>query len=212
MPNVIIFGSNGSIGSHCYSKFLNSGWSTFHGKKNLEEMLHCPSIDGVVWAQGLNLNKSFLETQDLEWSDVLDANLFFTIRSLKYLLNKNKLKKGSRLVIVGSVWEKIHRKNKSAYIVSKSAAAGLVRSLASELSEYKISINCVSPGVIRSPMSIKNLTLEQISKVENETPTNELVTLDNVANVIHFMISNESSGINGQSIIVDNGWSSHRNV
>ena len=61
-------------------------------------------------------------------------------------------------------------------------------------------------------MTDKNLTAEQISDVENGTPGGKLVTPTQLAKIVRFLASDEASGINGQSIVVDNGWAQSRDV
>jgi NAD(P)-dependent dehydrogenase (short-subunit alcohol dehydrogenase family) len=115
-------------------------------------------------------------------------------------------------VILGSVWQNVARSNKTAYITSKSALTGLVRGLAVEFGPLGISINGVLPGVVESEMTRKNLSQDQIEKIATGTPGHLLITAEQVANIVTFLLSKDSSGINGQSIVVDNGWTISRDV
>jgi NAD(P)-dependent dehydrogenase (short-subunit alcohol dehydrogenase family) len=131
---------------------------------------------------------------------------------LKSLLNNNSISEGARLVIFSSVWENVARKNKSAYISSKAAIGGFIRSMACELGELNISINGLLPGIIDTPMTRKNLTQEQVNQIIDETPSKKLVRPEEIARVAEFLASKNSQGINGQSITVDNAWTISRNV
>jgi NAD(P)-dependent dehydrogenase (short-subunit alcohol dehydrogenase family) len=75
-----------------------------------------------------------------------------------------------------------------------------------------IAINAILPGVTESAMTSRNLSVDQISEIKKTTPTGKLVELSQIASVIEFLVSNKSTGINGQSIFVDNGWSQTKNV
>jgi NAD(P)-dependent dehydrogenase (short-subunit alcohol dehydrogenase family) len=128
------------------------------------------------------------------------------------MLDNHLLEASSSLVVVSSVWQNITRKNKFSYSVSKAAIEGLVNSVMADFSITGMRINAVLPGVVDSKMTRENLTSSQISKIESETPNNTLVTAQQLAKVISWLLSGESKGINGQFITVDNGWSNVRTL
>jgi NAD(P)-dependent dehydrogenase (short-subunit alcohol dehydrogenase family) len=73
-------------------------------------------------------------------------------------------------------------------------------------------INSVLPGVVDSKMTRQNLSESQIEKVQMETPTQTLVTTEELARVVAWLVSADSRGVNGQFITVDNGWSHVRSI
>jgi NAD(P)-dependent dehydrogenase (short-subunit alcohol dehydrogenase family) len=73
-------------------------------------------------------------------------------------------------------------------------------------------MNAVLPGVVDTPMTRANLSQAQITNIEKETPMKTLVTSEDVARAVNWLASPESSGINGQFIRVDNGWSQIRAI
>jgi len=134
------------------------------------------------------------------------------VKTLKTLVDYNSFAAGARLVVFSSVWEEVARKNKSAYISSKAAIGGFIRSMACELGDKNISINGVLPGIIDSPMTRKNLSSSQVNQIMDQTPGNKLVKPEEIASIAEFLASKNSQGINGQSITVDNAWTISRNV
>ena len=212
MADLLIFGSSGALGRACLSIIEKSGWTIQVASRDIEHLTASKKFQAVIWAQGKNLTKPFVDTTAEDWSSVLDANLMFVIKSLKILLERDLVDNDARLVVISSIWSKIHRSNKSAYIVSKSALNGLVKSVASDLSYKGIAINSVSPGVVDTPMTRANLSLDEIAEIKNESLGGNLVTPENIAHVVEFLISRKSDGINAQDIVVDNGWAHHRNV
>jgi NAD(P)-dependent dehydrogenase (short-subunit alcohol dehydrogenase family) len=128
------------------------------------------------------------------------------------LVSKNILSSNARLVILGSIWSDLGKKNKSSYAASKAAVTSLIRGLIQEDEFKNIAINVVSPGIVDSKMTRQNLNKLQIESIQNETPGRKIVTSDEVSKVVYFLASVESKGINGQNIVVDNGWSATRNV
>lgn len=168
------------------------------------------SVTGIVWAQGLNTNDSIQSFSSETFNNVIDANITYIINTLNWMLESNFISNGARLVVISSIWEKTSRPDKLSYSISKSALSGLVKSLAIDLAKKRISVNAVLPGVIDSPMTHKNLTQDQISRIIQGTPLGELISVEMVANVCSFLLSEKSAGITGQSILVDGGWTNSR--
>lgn len=209
---IVIFGATGTLGSACLHELDVKGFEAVPVGRDLGLLKDIGKIDGAVWAQGMNFTGTFAETTGEAWDEIWDANFNFIVKSLGILLDQKSFNTGSRLVVISSVWQELTRAEKVAYIASKAAVGGLVRGLASDLGPEGISINAVLPGVIDSPMTEKNLSLEQINGIKSGTPGGELASSEEVAEVVAFLIDRKSSGINGQSIIVDRGWSITRNV
>lgn len=212
MDNVLIFGSSGTLGSECAKYFAEKKWSVLTSDRNVKEVDSYRNLNAVVWAQGSNLTASLQQMEKAQWDEIWEANFFFVVKTLKTLLDNNSLAANARLVVFSSVWEEVARKNKSAYISSKAAIGGFIRSMASELGDKNISINGLLPGIIESPMTRKNLSLAQMNQIIDQTPGNKLVKPEEIASIAEFLASKNSQGINGQSITVDNAWTISRNV
>lgn len=206
----LVFGASGSIGAACTEKLQLFG-NTIGGSRDLGELerqVHSISrIAGVIWAQGINATDS-AETFHIDsFEKVMDANVTFVLRSLKVLLDSGKIQSDSQLVVVSSVWSQLSRPNKMSYGISKAAACGLVRSLAADLGPLGIQVNAVSPGPIDTPMTISNLKPEELDRVISESPLKRLVYLNEVASVVCELATGKLSGVTGQEIIIDSGWS-----
>jgi 3-oxoacyl-[acyl-carrier protein] reductase len=210
IANYLIFGASGSIGSSCAEKIRLSG-SVINGSRDSVELAQqiqmISEFDGVVWAQGINSADSAIDFTRNNYENVMDANVSFILDSLKLLLDAGKLSRNSQLVILSSVWGRVSRPNKLSYGISKAALSGLVRSLAVDLGPIGIQVNAVSPGPVDTPMTIKNLNPEELGRVISEVPLKRLVTLDEVTSLIYELVTGKLSGVNGQEIVVDGGWS-----
>ena len=101
------------------------------------------------------------------------------------------------------------RENKLSYSVSKSALSGLVKNLSYDLSEQQILINNVLPGVIDNEMTQKTLKVEQLEYIKNYMKFGRLINLSDVFNLVKFLVI-DNTGITGQSIKVDLGFSNFR--
>jgi NAD(P)-dependent dehydrogenase (short-subunit alcohol dehydrogenase family) len=209
---IALFGSTGDIGRACSDLLTKNGFEIISIPRNELINMKVSNLDGAIWAQGKNITESFEKTSDDMWDSIWDANFNYFVKTLNYLIDSKAFNKEARLVVLSSVWQEISRTNKSAYISSKAALGGLVRALASDLGSKNITINAVLPGVTDSKMTNLNLTNIQMESIRKATPTEKLVNLYQLASVIEFLISKRSLGINGQSIIVDNGWSQTKDV
>jgi 3-oxoacyl-[acyl-carrier protein] reductase len=209
---VLVFGASGTLGSACQQELAGLGFDAVPVGRDLGPLETIGKIEGAIWAQGMNFTGGIKDTTTEAWDEVWQANFNFIVKSLGILLESKSLQRGARLVVISSVWQELTRAEKVAYIASKAAVGGLVRGLAADLGSQDIAINAVLPGVVDSPMTVKNLSPGQIEAIALSTPGGKLVTAQEVARVAAFLIDSKSAGINGQSIIIDHGWSITRNV
>jgi NAD(P)-dependent dehydrogenase (short-subunit alcohol dehydrogenase family) len=213
--NYLIFGSSGAIGSACVAA-LEKESHAIRGSRNLlelQEQIHKISfLNGVVWAQGVNLEDNADTFSISEFGTLIDANVTFIINSLQILKSAGKLQAGTQLVVLSSIWGIRSRPNKLSYGISKAAIGGLIRSLAIELGPIGVQINSVSPGPIASPMTSRNLKPEELNRVISETPIRRLVTIDEVSSLVSALATGQCSGVTGQDIVIDGGWSDSKLV
>lgn len=220
---ILVFGGSGTIGGACAEFAETSGHEVviasrtdqglgslvvgddFSGLTKLDA-----SFDAVIWAQGINVNDRADTTEHFD--EVMEANVAFIVKSFSALFNGGSISRPARLVLISSVWQNLARENKFSYIVSKSAIKGLVNALTADYAQYGIVTNAVLPGVVESPMTSKNLSCEQIENVTRQTPTKSLVSTDELAKTVLWLASQESSGVVGQCVSVDHGWSSFREI
>ena len=219
---VLVFGGSGTIGSAISEELSTNGIivtsvsnkststdiQTINGFDSLLNL--GVKFDGCVWAQGINSNDTLLDSENFQGT--LHANVMYIVESMRFLMQHDLLASDSSLVIVSSVWQQLTRKNKFSYSVSKAALEGLVNSVMADFSNTGLRINSVLPGVVDSKMTRENLTDSQIRKIEMETPTLTLVTTQELARVVAWLLSSDSRGVNGQFINVDNGWSHVRTI
>lgn len=209
-PTYLIFGSNGSIGSSC-AEFLRHHAQVICANRDFmglqDQIDQLKNVDGVIWAQGINTADSGMNFELDMYENLINVNVSYILNSLSLLLDAGILKKDSQLVVLSSVWSQFSRPNKLSYGISKAALGGLVRSLATDLGPLGIQINAVSPGPIDTPMTIKNLMPGELERVISESPIKRLVTLAEVTSIICELARGKLSGVTGQEIIIDGGWS-----
>lgn len=230
---ILIFGGSGQIGQSIVQKFKAKDWRVtivsrgsiensaqeFQWNLNVEKenvppsaLLNAGPFDAVCWAQGVNLNDSIYTFDLLSHKKVYEANVLFILSTLATLVSKNLLCKPARLCVVSSIWQNISRQNKLSYAISKSALQGLVLSLANDMAIDGHLVNAVLPGALDTPMTHSNLSESQISSIKKATNFNRLASLEEVAGATYFLCSKENTGITGQFLKIDLGFSDVRNI
>lgn len=167
---------------------------------------------GVCWAQGANTNDSIYNVDLRVHRELYDANCTYILVTLKALLEEGFLAKSSRLCIISSIWQELARQSKLSYCMTKAALQGLVLSVAADLAPAGHLINAVLPGAVDTPMTRQNLTADQIRILSAATGHGRLVTLPEVSAAVCFLCSPENTGISGQFLAADLGFSRVRIV
>ena len=224
MPNLLIFGSTGTLGGAILDKYRAEKWDVTCAVRKVvndcdiqlpltSTILGDKKFDAVVFAQGANVNGSAMQTGTKELKELFEANVTVIAESVSTLMGAGSINEGGRVVILSSLWEQFTRQEKFAYSVTKAAVGGLVRSLAVDLGrQKKILVNGILPGIINSPMVARTLSPEQIANVVSQTPIGDLATPVDVANSVYMFGSSLNTGISGQSIFVDRGFSVARTI
>jgi 3-oxoacyl-[acyl-carrier protein] reductase len=206
----LVFGSHGAIGENCVSKLNNSG-TVIRASRNLQELTQqlsiIKSLKGVVWAQGINHSASVSSFDRNSFNQIVDVNVTYIMSTVQVLLEHGLLISGSNLVVVSSIWATLAKPNKLEYSISKAAVSALARSLSVDLGEQGILVNSVAPGPVDSTMTREQLSATDLSRITSETPLKRLVSLSEVANLITALASGALSGVTGQEIVIDGGWS-----
>ena len=220
--NILIFGASGSIGNHLYNKF--KAGNNVYGSSSADNSvypikckivngqlvhnmleLNLPKLDGIIWAQGKNINDTIYNVDINNFNSIIECNVTFILETLKVLLDNNLINNRAKMVIISSIWEDCTRDNKLSYSISKGCLTNLVKNIAFDLSKKHILINNVLPGPIDNEMTISTLSKEQIQSISEYTGFNRLVSLDDVYNTVQFLLV-YNTGISGQSIKVDLGF------
>ena len=224
MPNLLIFGSTGTLGGAILDKYRAEKWDVTCAVRKVvndcdiqlpltSAVLDSKKFDAVVFAQGANVNGSAMQTGTKELNELFEANVTVIAESVSTLMGAGSINEGGRVVILSSLWEQFTRQEKFAYSVTKAAVGGLVRSLAVDLGrQKKILVNGILPGIVNSPMVARTLSPEQIANVVSQTPVGDLATPVDVANSVYMFGSSLNTGISGQSIFVDRGFSVARTI
>ncbi len=166
----------------------------------------------VCWAQGANLNDSVYDVNAEKHLEIYNANCTYILVTMQALLTGGLLEQGARMCVISSIWQELARQNKLSYCMSKAALKGLVLSAAADLAQDGHLINAVLPGALDTPMTRRNLSAEQIERLEGATQFGKLSRLGDVASLVCYLCGPENTGITGQFIAADLGYSRVRIV
>jgi 3-hydroxybutyrate dehydrogenase len=128
-----------------------------------------------------------------------------------------KAQKWGRIISTASAHSLVASPNKSAYVMAKHAIAGLTKTIALEVATDGVTVNCVSPGYVWTPlvenqipdtMKARGLTREQVINdvLLDAQPTKEFVTAEQVAALVLFLCRDEAAPITGANYSIDGGW------
>ncbi|MGD1172479.1 SDR family NAD(P)-dependent oxidoreductase [Mycobacterium seoulense] len=164
-------------------------------------------VDFLINNAGVGSPKPLHETDDETLDYFLDLMLRAPFRLAREVLPH--MAPGSAIINVTSTFAVIGGLRGGAYSAAKGGLTALTTHIACQYGASGIRCNAVAPGVTVTPMVEKRLQDERFRKINTEmTPHQRLGRIDDIASTVTFLCSPGGSFINGQTIVVDGGWSS----
>jgi 3-oxoacyl-[acyl-carrier protein] reductase len=158
-------------------------------------------IDILVNNAGITSDGLFVMMQDKDWHSVIDTSLSGFFNCTKPVLKKMIRKRSGSVITISSVAGLMGNRGQANYAAAKAGLIGASKSLSSEISRLGIRVNVVAPGLIDTDM-IGEAPVEQI---KNIIPMARIGKPEEVAKVVRFLCSEDSSYITGQVISVNGG-------
>ena len=159
-------------------------------------------VDVLVNNAGINHPANFDWQTDAEWDEVLDVNLSGVFRCCQAVLGF--MPDGGRIINIGSLSGEYGGPRSPAYCVSKAGVMALTHNVARFVGHRQICVNCLSPGVIESPLADKTVT-DGIRAIIERGPLGRLGRMDELTGAAIFLASDESSYMTGQTISINGG-------
>ena len=172
-------------------------------------------IDGLYNNAGIEGRQAGITEYDVNvFKKVIDINLMGVYYGMRYVLPVMQKQKSGRIVNVASVGGIRGVLNQVAYVASKHAVSGMTKNAALEYGRYGINTNAIAPGAILTPMvseAFKQVNPSDPKAAETEyaqrNPAKRLGLPEEVAKVVAFLLSEDASYVNGQTIAIDGGES-----
>ena len=178
-------------------------------------------IDGLYNNAGIEGRQAGMTEYDVNiFKKVIDINLMGVYYGMRYVIPVMQKQNYGRIVNVASVGGIRGVLNQTPYVASKHAVSGMTKNAALEYGRDGIVTNAIAPGAILTPMvaeAFKQVNPQDPKAAETEyaqaNPTKRLGLPEEVAKVVAFLLSEDASYVNGQTIAIDGGQSnSYGNV
>jgi 3-oxoacyl-[acyl-carrier protein] reductase len=161
-------------------------------------------IDILVANAGITRDGLLVRMKDEEWETVIKVNLDAYFRLSRAALRGMMRRRWGRIIGVTSVVGVMGNAGQANYAASKAGMIGFSKSLAQEVAPRAITVNCVAPGMIESPMT-DVLTDQQKQAILGRIPAGHLGVGDDVAAACVYLASQEASYVTGQTLHVNGG-------
>jgi NAD(P)-dependent dehydrogenase (short-subunit alcohol dehydrogenase family) len=180
-------------------------------KSSLEALLQAAGaefggVDILVNCAGRTKRTPTLEMADREWNEILETNLTGTLYACQVFGRKMIERRRGRIINIGSLSSLLGLHEAAAYAASKSAVAGLTRSLAVEWARHHVCVNMIVPGVFRTDLNAD--LLDGTARGQEfllRTPMHRFGELEELVGAAVFLASDAASFVTGHLLAVDGG-------
>ena len=161
-------------------------------------------LDILVNNAGVTRDGLAVRMKDEDWSDVLDVNLSAAFRLARAGLKGMMRRREGRIISISSVVGVSGNPGQANYCAAKAGLIGLTKALAAEVASRGITVNCVAPGFIDTPMT-DALNEQQRDRILGNVPAGRLGRSDEIAAAVVYLASAEAAYLTGQTLHVNGG-------
>ena len=161
-------------------------------------------IDILVNNAGITRDNLSVRMKDEDWEKVLQVNLTGTFRLTRAVTRGMMRRRHGRVVNFTSIVGVTGNPGQANYAAAKAGLIGMSKSLAQELASRAITVNCLAPGFIATPMTDK-LTDDQKKGILGRVPADRLGTPDEIAAGVVYLASDEAAYVTGQTLHINGG-------
>lgn len=162
------------------------------------------SLDILVNNAGITRDNIAIRLKDEDWEAVMRINLDATFRLARAVLRPMMKARWGRIINITSVVGRTGNAGQANYAASKAGIEGFSKSLAQEVASRNITVNCLAPGFIETPMT-DGLSEQQKERILGAIPAGRLGTPEDVAAGVVYLASKEAAYITGQTLHINGG-------
>ena len=175
------------------------------------------SVDVLINNAGVQHVAPIEEFPIEKWNQIIAINLSSAFHTIRAAVPGMKGRKWGRIINTASAHSLVASPFKSAYVSAKHGLAGLTKTVALEVATFGITVNCICPGYVWTPlvekqipdtMKARGMTAEQVKRdvLLAAQPTKEFVTVEEVAALALYLCSDAAKAITGANLSIDGGW------
>jgi 3-hydroxybutyrate dehydrogenase len=175
------------------------------------------SVDILINNAGIQFVSPVEEFPLDKWDAIIAINLSAVFHTTRLAVPGMKGRNWGRIINTASAHSLVASPNKSAYVAAKHGVAGFTKTVALETASHGITVNCISPGYVWTPlveqqipdtMKTRGLTREQVMNdvLLAAQPTKQFVTVEQVAALALFLCRDEAQSMTGTNLSMDGGW------
>lgn len=161
-------------------------------------------LDILVNNAGMTQDGLLLRMSDDQWSKVINVNLSSVFRLSRAAIKGMMKQRSGRIINITSIVGVTGNPGQTNYAASKAGLIGFAKSLAAEVASRGITVNCIAPGFIESPMTAV-LNENQREKILSEIPQGAIGEPKDIAAGVVFLASEEASYVTGQTLHINGG-------
>jgi len=161
-------------------------------------------LDILVNNAGLTRDGLAVRMKNEDWQEVIDINLTAAFRLAKASLKGMMKRRWGRIVSISSIVGFTGNPGQANYVTSKAGLTGLTKALAQEVATRGITVNCVAPGMIETPMT-DALNEQQRARLLAAIPMQRLGKVSEISSAVAYLASEEAAYVTGQTLHVNGG-------
>ncbi len=161
-------------------------------------------LDILVNNAGITRDNLFMRMKDDEWDDVIAVNLTASFVLMRSALRGMMRARSGRIVNIASISGIIGNPGQPNYSASKAGMIGMSKSLAREVAPRGITVNCIAPGFISTPMT-DELNEKQVEQIAQAIPSGTFGEPQDIASAVLYLASEEAKYMTGQTLHINGG-------